>query len=202
MQKVLLKLSLLALVVLVVPACKRKKAEEVGSAAVHTKGAPGKKVAVFDDNLDAFVVDEDDSAFGLQGAQVSLMEMDNDVVLESSKHGFMSIRFEFDANCMKPNQMGAMEHNLARAKKLVAQGHIIVISGHACKFAGSDEYNMHLSEKRAQCVRDYFIRNGIPSHKIKIVGRGSEMCVVPTGNKEQQAPNRRAEFTIITAPAA
>jgi outer membrane protein OmpA-like peptidoglycan-associated protein len=129
------------------------------------------------------------------------------MAVEQSRHGFMPIYFEFDADCMKPAQNGAMENNLARAKKLIAQGKKIVIEGHACKFAGSPEYNMHLSEERAQCVYKYFVKNGIPKDKITLVGRGSEICVVPDGNKEQQAPNRRVEFVAIAlepevAPAA
>jgi|GEM_PF-2432622 outer membrane protein OmpA-like peptidoglycan-associated protein len=205
-----LKLSGLFCIVLILflaPSCKQKKSKVVETKEVSAQ-APQKSVSVFDNDLEAFVIDEDEAAFGPQEGFALVDESESDLMVEQSRHGFMPIYFEFDADCMKPAQMGALENNLARAKKLVAQGKKIVIEGHACKFAGSPEYNMHLSEQRAQCVHKYFVKNGIPAAKVTVVGRGSESCLVGSGNKEQQSPNRRVEFVSIdierpmAAPAA
>ncbi len=203
MHKLRLKFIVcLLLGVIIAPACK-KKTSTMPAKASGAQTTSQKTVSVFDGDLEAFVIDEDESAFGPQEGFALIDESEGDIVIEQSRHGFMPIYFEFDADCMKPAQAGAMENNLARAKKLIAQGKKIVIEGHACKFAGSAEYNMHLSEQRAQCVYKYFVKNGIPKEKITLVGRGNEMCVVPSGNKEQQAPNRRVEFIAIDiAPAA
>lgn len=191
--------SLLCLIIalLMAPACKQRKAQVTGVKGTVAEVEPEKSVSVYDNDLEAFVIDEDESAFGPQDGFAFIDEYENDLMVEQSRHGFMPIYFEFDADCMKPAQMGAMENNLARAKKLIAEGKKIVIEGHACKFAGSPEYNMHLSEKRAHCIYHYFVKNGIPADRITVVGRGSEMCVVQNGNKEQQAPNRRVEFVAI-----
>lgn len=178
------------------PAC--KKSQKASTAPISpTVPGPEKQISVFDDDLEAFVIDEDASAFDVQDGFVLVDESEKDIAVEQSHYGFLPIYFEFDANCMKPAQNGALENNLARAKKLIAQGKRIVIEGHACKFAGSAEYNMHLSEQRAQCVYHYFVKNGIPKDKITVVGRGNEMCVIPVGDKEQQAPNRRVEFLAV-----
>jgi len=204
MHKLRLKsLACLLLGLFIAPACKKKTSATASTKVSAAQTGSQKSISVFDGDLEAFIIDEDESAFGPQDGFALIDESENDMVVEQSRHGFMPIYFEFDADCMKPAQTGAMENNLARAKKLIAQGKKLVIEGHACKFAGSAEYNMHLSEERAQCVYKYFVRNGIPKEKITLVGRGNEMCVVPAGNKEQQAPNRRVEFVAIeVAPAA
>lgn len=203
MDKLRLKvLACLLLGLFIAPACKKKTSTAVSAKVSEAQPSSQKSVSVFDGDLEAFIIDEDESAFGPQDGFVLMDESENDMVVEQSRHGFMPIYFEFDADSMKPAQTGALENNLARAKKLVAQGKKIVIEGHACKFAGSAEYNMHLSEQRAQNVYTYFVKNGIPKDKLTVVGRGNEMCVVPYGNKEQQAPNRRVEFVAIAVESS
>lgn len=192
-------ISCVVLILLLAPACKRSKTGTTSSKAISAKSDSKKSVSVYDSDLEAFEVDEDAAAFGPQAGFALLDESENDAMIEQSRHGFMPIYFDFDADCMKPAQTGAMETNLARAKRLVAEGKKVVIEGHACKFAGSSEYNMQLSEKRAKCVYNYFVKNGIPAKSVTIVGRGNEMCLVAHGSKEQQAPNRRVEFVAIRA---
>lgn len=191
-------LSCLALALLIAPACKRSKSSKAAYSTASPSQSSNKTVSIFDGDLEAFVIDEVDSAFGPQSDSFEFIdESEGDFVIDQSRQGFMPIYFEFDANSMKPAQAGALENNLARAKKLISQGKQIVIEGHACKFAGSSEYNMHLSERRAKHIYDYFVKNGIPAEKVSIVGRGNELCVVQNGNKEQQSPNRRVEFIAI-----
>ncbi len=190
----------LVMVCLGTPACGKKKKNYTVVPENYVDNKPisdQKIVSVFDGDLDAFVIDEDESAFGAQAGFELVDESEADLLADQSRYGFMPIYFEFDEKTMKPAQTGALENDMARAKKMIAEGKRISIEGHACKYAGSPEYNLQLSEKRAQSVYDYFVKNGIPAKKLSIVGRGNEMCVVPHGNKEQQAPNRRVEFVAL-----
>jgi peptidoglycan-associated lipoprotein len=48
----------------------------------------------------------------------------------------------------------------------------VTLSGH-CDPRGTDEYNLALSERRAQTVRDYLQRMGIPAERMRTLPRGA-----------------------------
>ena len=60
---------------------------------------------------------------------------------------------------------------------------------------------MMLSEDRARTVADYLKRHGVKG-EISTVGHGSEHRLVESGNREQQAPNRRVEIYAYPAQEA
>jgi outer membrane protein OmpA-like peptidoglycan-associated protein len=71
-----------------------------------------------------------------------------------------------------------------------------VIRGHACDSAGSEKYNMQLSDKRARTIRKRLEKIGINKKNISSFGCGTAE-IINHGNKEEQAINRRAEIYII-----
>jgi OmpA-OmpF porin, OOP family len=70
---------------------------------------------------------------------------------------------------------------------------------------GSDAYNVDLSQRRAEAVRDYLIANGISGDLITAEGRGKAKPVVDCPHlagkqlRECLAPNRRVEVNILVA---
>ena len=67
---------------------------------------------------------------------------------------------------------------------------------------GKDDYNLMLSDKRANSVREYLISKGIPTENLKSVGYGESQpvfkCEIPgTCTRKQYGLNRRCEFVII-----
>jgi outer membrane protein OmpA-like peptidoglycan-associated protein len=77
----------------------------------------------------------------------------------------------------------------------------IKILGHTDN-KGTSEYNIKLSKKRADAVRDYMISKGISKDRIIAKGVGSKRPLVPNENDGQDDPegrarNRRVEFKII-----
>lgn len=113
------------------------------------------------------------------------------------KYNLKTIYYDFDKYHIRKNQLNAAKENLEIIKNLVNKGHEVVLEGHACNSAGSTEYNMILSENRANTFAKYLAKHGVDRKKLKTVGRGSEMRIVPFGDKEQQAPNRRVGFYVI-----
>lgn len=76
----------------------------------------------------------------------------------------------------------------------------IQLSSHTdCR--GDDQYNMDLSQKRAQSAVDYLVLNGIPSEKLIAKGYGEsqlvETCVCEQCNEVQHQKNRRTTFKIL-----
>jgi outer membrane protein OmpA-like peptidoglycan-associated protein/tetratricopeptide (TPR) repeat protein len=69
--------------------------------------------------------------------------------------------------------------------------------------AGSDSYNMKLSQKRAQRVVEYLVEQGIDRKRLEAKGFGERKPVAPnfnldgTDNPEGRQKNRRTDFKVI-----
>jgi len=59
---------------------------------------------------------------------------------------------------------------------------------------GSEAYNLKLSEKRAESVKQYLEEKGIPASSIKTQGFGEAHPVADNGTEEGRAKNRRVEL--------
>lgn len=67
----------------------------------------------------------------------------------------------------------------------------IRVEGHTDK-TGSDSYNLNLSKKRAQAVRDILVQSGVAAGRVETVGMGSQYPV-----SSDNALNRRVNILII-----
>lgn len=79
---------------------------------------------------------------------------------------------------------------------------VVEISSHTDS-VGSDEFNLELSQKRAESVVEHLIDRGIPEDQLEAKGYGEKDPIAPntnpdgTDNEEGRAKNRRTEFRII-----
>jgi hypothetical protein len=71
----------------------------------------------------------------------------------------------------------------------------ITATGHADR-SGPENYNMALSLRRANAVKDALVRNGVPAGAISVVGRGESQPLVPTADGVREPQNRRVEIVI------
>lgn len=68
---------------------------------------------------------------------------------------------------------------------------------------GTAEYNLELSQKRAESIVRYLVNKGISPQRLEAKGYGSKYPIAPNHNKdgtdnpEGRAENRRTEFRII-----
>jgi len=67
---------------------------------------------------------------------------------------------------------------------------------------GDAKYNLGLSERRAQAVRDYLVSLGVPAEKMRVLGRGENDPVASNDTKEGRAQNRRVEVIVVAQPRA
>jgi outer membrane protein OmpA-like peptidoglycan-associated protein len=67
------------------------------------------------------------------------------------------------------------------------------VTGHADR-SGGDDYNMALSLRRANAVKDVLVREGIPAAQIAVVGRGESQPLVQTADGVREPQNRRVEI--------
>jgi outer membrane protein OmpA-like peptidoglycan-associated protein len=59
---------------------------------------------------------------------------------------------------------------------------------------GTDEYNMELSERRAQAVRDYLMAKGVGGSRLEAKGYGKTRPLNTNNTEEARAQNRRVEL--------
>jgi outer membrane protein OmpA-like peptidoglycan-associated protein len=69
------------------------------------------------------------------------------------------------------------------------------VVGHADR-SGTDEYNLGLSERRANTVKGELVRLGVPESAIQISWKGESEPLVATEDGVREAQNRRASITI------
>lgn len=72
----------------------------------------------------------------------------------------------------------------------------VEISGYTDN-VGSDRSNQRLSEKRANAVRDWLVRQGVDPNRITAKGYGESNPVAPNDTPEGKQKNRRIEFKRI-----
>ncbi|WP_428663703.1 OmpA family protein [Reyranella sp.] len=77
----------------------------------------------------------------------------------------------------------------------------VTATGHT-DTTGSPDYNMGLSLRRANTVKDSLVRNGVPASAISVIGKGETQLLVQTGDGVREPQNRRVEIVIAGATAA
>jgi len=71
----------------------------------------------------------------------------------------------------------------------------ITATGHT-DTSGPEAYNMALSLRRANTVKDALVRNGVPATAIAVIGRGEQGLLVQTADGVREPQNRRVEIVI------
>ncbi len=101
------------------------------------------------------------------------------------------VLFDFDSTEIKPEAYPMLDE----AAKIMKENPDlkVEIDGHTDN-VGPAAYNMKLSEKRAQAVRQYFIDHGVPASQLTAKGFGLTQPVADNSTKEGRAQNRRVEL--------
>jgi len=103
------------------------------------------------------------------------------------------VLFDFNKASLKP---GARE-KLAKVAGIVLAypGLNLALEGHTDSIGG-DEYNMVLSEKRADAVREYLVAQGVSSNSVTAKGLGKSDPVATNATAEGRQRNRRVEMVV------
>jgi outer membrane protein OmpA-like peptidoglycan-associated protein len=120
---------------------------------------------------------------------------DTVIILEKGKKVVLrGINFEFNKATLTSDSewILAMAYNALIANPDVQ----IEISGHTDN-VGSDAYNQTLSLKRAQSVKNWLVKKGIASNRMKTVGKGENEPMASNETEEGRAENRRIEFFVF-----
>jgi outer membrane protein OmpA-like peptidoglycan-associated protein len=109
------------------------------------------------------------------------------------------VHFGFDSAVVRESDMEVLG-NVAEVIRRVYPTALVTIEGFADP-AGTREYNIRLSQRRAQAVRDVMItRFNMPAQQFRAVGYGEQVIrqIIPGARRDQPGAqaNRRVTFTI------
>jgi outer membrane protein OmpA-like peptidoglycan-associated protein len=126
-------------------------------------------------------------------------EVEKVILLEKVKAGtkltLNNVFFDFDKSDLKSESKAELNRAIELLNKYPNLK--IEIRGHTDN-VGDDSYNQKLSERRANAVREYLVKNGFAAGRIvKVVGYGEAVPKETNDTKEGRAKNRRVEFVII-----
>ena len=107
--------------------------------------------------------------------------------------------FDWDSTRLSDASLNVLEQ--ARDAWKAKQGARVTATGHT-DTTGTEAYNMALSLRRANAVKDALVKLGVPAAAITTVGRGEQGLLVQTGDGVREPQNRRVEVVLQTATAA
>jgi peptidoglycan-associated lipoprotein len=137
----------------------------------------------------------------LQSLRTDLQSLKNEfgakiAMVENGLQFAMPVNFDFDQAVVRDQDRAA----LGRFAQVVGhyyQGSLITVEGFADP-AGTRQYNLQLSQRRADAVKSYLVAQGIPEQLLKTVGYGKTRLVVPGASRDQAGAesNRRVVFVV------
>jgi outer membrane protein OmpA-like peptidoglycan-associated protein len=106
----------------------------------------------------------------------------------------LKIEFDVNAHAIRPESFGLLAE-LARALQGEAlKERAVVIRGHTDS-DGEDAYNLALSFRRAEAVREYLTTGfGIAGHRLRVEGWGEAHPLAPNDSAARKQLNRRVEI--------
>ena len=105
-----------------------------------------------------------------------------------------SIRFDFDKADIKPQYRDIL--NRIAGILMTLKGYTISVYGYTDD-VGTQSYNLQLSQRRAEAVRDFLVQAGIPATIMSAKGFGKSDPRVPGSGETARAANRRVEIGIV-----
>ena len=114
-----------------------------------------------------------------------------------------TVYFEFDKYTVSASERAKIDAVAGRIKATD-----IIIAGYTDHF-GTEEYNLGLSDRRAQSVRDYLVKLGASQSKSEIMALGSQHADKNAAGRQSGAKDRKAVIVdvnysgpVSAAPAA
>lgn len=165
---------------------------EAGEAAIasHPQAGPG-----------LLVVDGISVEGGERGAGEALVLLsDSGISLESCQRAFTDTmkgrNIQFESGNARISPVSARLLDAVTGVATLCGEFVIEIGGHTDS-RGADDFNLQLSQQRADAVRAYLVSKGVGEDALVSVGYGETKPLDPALTAEAYDKNRRTEFKVI-----
>lgn len=103
------------------------------------------------------------------------------------------INFDFDSSALTPESFAILDRVARALLEPEWANSRWQIAGHTSGI-GTHEYNMALSQRRAEAVRAYLVSRGVPNNRLTSVGFGEANPMYPNDSEGRNWQNRRVEL--------
>jgi peptidoglycan-associated lipoprotein len=109
------------------------------------------------------------------------------------KQSVQPIYFDYDKADIRPDQVSRLSADASWLKG--HPGVKFIVEGN-CDDRGTEEYNLALGDRRANTVKEFLLKEGVPQSSIKTVSYGEEHPICRDENESCHQMNRRAAFSM------
>jgi len=99
--------------------------------------------------------------------------------------------FDFNKTTLRPDSEGTLQRILAFLQRETALA--VEVQGHTDNIGG-DDYNLKLSQGRADSVKAWLVQHGVTATRIATRGYGRQQPIADNDSDEGRAKNRRVEL--------
>jgi outer membrane protein OmpA-like peptidoglycan-associated protein len=163
----------------------------VGALKIPTRGIEA-KCSPYQEQMDRLTR-------GIGIATNAIISADEVPAIAAVKTASVTATFELNSAQLTP-QSKKLLSTMAEAlnsQDLAAQ--CFQLAGHTCDL-GDDAYNIDLSRKRAQSVKDYLVANGVTEDRLVTTGFGETSPMVPNDSSAAREKNRRVDVGALAPP--
>jgi OmpA-OmpF porin, OOP family len=114
-------------------------------------------------------------------------------VQEVFQKALQGIQFETGKDVIRPGSFPILNNVVSIMKE--NKEYNLIINGHTDN-VGKPDANMTLSQKRAEAVKAYLVKNGVEQNRLNSFGYGDTKPVADNKTPEGRAKNRRVEFVV------
>ncbi|MEM1090534.1 MAG: OmpA family protein [Pseudomonadota bacterium] len=126
----------------------------------------------------------------LDGTGVSVTRNGNEILLNMPSN----ITFDVDRSDLRPD-FAQVLNSVALVLDEYDQT-LVEVTGHTDS-TGTDSYNQLLSERRADAVGTYLMREGVMPRRVATAGYGEAYPIASNSTDRGRAANRRVELTLV-----
>jgi outer membrane protein OmpA-like peptidoglycan-associated protein len=134
---------------------------------------------------------------GLQAAnnRISTLESRSNVVADNyTESDKQVVTFKFNSSVLESQAKSTLDRIAGTVG--TGAGYMVELQGYTDS-RGSEQYNLGLSQRRAESVQRYLMTKKIPLYRISIVGLGKDDPVADNKNEQGRAQNRRVEVRVL-----
>ncbi|MBW7057328.1 OmpA family protein [Paracoccus bogoriensis] len=117
-------------------------------------------------------------------------------LVEQGRARLEGVTFEFNRASLRPESLPQL---IAARDAILSLGGTWMVEGHTDN-VGSRDYNLRLSETRAQAVRDWLAAAGVPAGQLAVAGYAFDRPVADNETEAGRAQNRRVELVAEVTP--
>jgi outer membrane protein OmpA-like peptidoglycan-associated protein len=168
---------------------KDTKSTLIGAAiGAAVGGAAGAGVGKMMDNQ------ERDMHNALAESEAAAIRREGDLIAISLKG---DVTFDYDSASVRPGLYSEIDRI---ANVLIKYPQTVIrVEGHTDS-TGSESYNMDLSQRRADAVKNIIVQRGVSSTRLETMSYGESMPIADNNTEVGRAMNRRVEIKVAPAP--